>query len=74
MRRDYEIFERLPNGSSLWHGKVRGQFEAKRKLHELAERPPNEILAMDSSTKEILQSSQNTPRNRTHSAGESEKA
>ena len=41
IRRDYDIFEKFPDGSTLWRACVRGRFEAQRKMDELAERSDN---------------------------------
>ena len=54
MRRNYDIFETLPDGSREWRGQVQGQFEARRKLHELAEHSTNKFLAIESLTNQIL--------------------
>jgi hypothetical protein len=34
MRRDYDIFEKFPDGSTLWRACVAGQYEAQRKIAE----------------------------------------
>jgi hypothetical protein len=47
MRRNYDIFERFPDGSSLWQACVRGQFDTRRKIHELAEHSKNEFFVID---------------------------
>jgi hypothetical protein len=54
MRRDFEIFERFPDGSTLWKCCVRGRFEAKRKMQELAEVSENEFLMIDIQADESL--------------------
>jgi hypothetical protein len=54
MRRNYDIFERFPDGSSLWHACVSGLFEAQRKLQEMAEHSKNEFFAVDLLTHERL--------------------
>ncbi len=56
MRRDYDIFEKFPDASPVWRSQVRGRFEARRKIHELAEHSTNEFFAMESISKEILPS------------------
>jgi len=43
----FDIFEKLPNGSTVSRICVSGQFEAERKLRELIERSNNEFLAID---------------------------
>ena len=47
MLRDYDIFEKFPDGSTIWRACVFGQYEARRKLQDLAERSPNEFFAID---------------------------
>jgi len=47
MRRVYDVFERFPDGSTLWRACVSGRFEAERKVDELAEHSGNEFFIMD---------------------------
>jgi hypothetical protein len=47
MRRDYDIFEKFADGSTLWRCWIRGQHEAKRKIQELAEHSENEFVLID---------------------------
>ena len=47
MRHQYDIFEKFPDGSSLWRGCVPGWYEAERKMYELTEQSKNEFYAMD---------------------------
>lgn len=47
MLRNFDIFEIFPDGSITWRASAVGQFEAKRKLQELAEHSENEFLAVD---------------------------
>jgi hypothetical protein len=47
MLRDFDIFEKFPDGSTIWRACVFGQFEAARKLQELAEHSQNEFIAID---------------------------
>jgi hypothetical protein len=47
IRRDYDIFERFPDGSTLWKACVRGRFEAQRKIDEFAERSENQFFMID---------------------------
>jgi len=54
MRRKYDIFERFPDGSSLWRACIQGQFDAQRKIQELAEHSKNEFFAIDLRTNERL--------------------
>jgi len=47
MRRDYDIFEKFPDGSTLWRACVAGRYEAQRKVAELAEHSENEFFVID---------------------------
>ncbi len=47
MRPEYDIFEKLPDGSSIWRTCVPGQYDAERKLQELAEHSVNEFFAIE---------------------------
>jgi len=54
MIRNFDIFEKFPNGSITWRACVFGQFQAERKLQELTERSNNEFLAIDIQSGEPL--------------------
>ena len=54
---DYDIFQKFPDGSSLWQLCVTGRYNAKRKLQELAEISRNEFYAVDIASGEILSTS-----------------
>ena len=54
MRHQYDIFEKFPDGSSIWRGWVPGWYEAERKMYELTERSKNEFYAMDIQTNRIV--------------------
>jgi hypothetical protein len=54
MLRKFDILEKLPDGSLTWRACAFGQFEAERKLLELAEHLENELLAVDIQTGEPL--------------------
>lgn len=47
MLRNFDIFEKFPDGSLAWCACAFGQYEAERKLQELAEHSDNEFLAVD---------------------------
>ena len=47
MRPEYDIFERLPDGSSVWRDCVPGQDNAERTLQELSENSVNELFAIE---------------------------
>ena len=51
MRRDFDIFERFTDGSTVWRVCVRGRFDAQRKMNELAERSENECFMIDIQTR-----------------------
>jgi hypothetical protein len=46
MRRDYEVFEKFSDGSTLWRASVNGQFEAQRKMQEFREHSENEFFIL----------------------------
>jgi hypothetical protein len=52
--RNFDIFEKAPDGSMIWRTCVFGKFEAERKLHELAEHSKNQFLAVDIESGESL--------------------
>jgi hypothetical protein len=54
MLRNFDIFEKFPDGSLTWRACAFGQYEAKRKLQELAEHSENEFLAVDIESGEPL--------------------
>jgi len=47
MRREYEVFEIFPDGSTLWRACVIGRFEAQRKIQEMREHSENEFFTLD---------------------------
>jgi len=47
IRHDYDIFEKFPDGTSLWRVCVRGRFEAQRKMAELIELSENQFFMID---------------------------
>jgi hypothetical protein len=47
MLRNFDIIEKSSDGSMTWLTCVFGQFEAERKLQELAEHSKNEFLAIE---------------------------
>jgi hypothetical protein len=54
MRHNYDIFEKFPDGSTLWRACVSGQFDAQRKVQELIEHSHNIFFAIDISAGEVL--------------------
>jgi len=53
MRPEYDIFEKFRDGSSFWRACVPGQFDAERKLQELAERSENEFFAIEINSRQL---------------------
>lgn len=47
IRREYDIFEKFPDGSPLWRACVSGRYAAQRKMQELAEFSNNEFFVID---------------------------
>jgi hypothetical protein len=54
MRRDFDIFEKFPDGSTLWRACVNGRYEAQRKAQEFAEHSENEFYMIDIQAVELL--------------------
>jgi hypothetical protein len=54
MNREYDIFEKLPDGSVLWRAFVQGLEPARAKLGELASSSKNEFFAIHTPTKDIV--------------------
>jgi hypothetical protein len=52
--RNFDIFEKFPNGSIAWRTCVFGRYEAERKLHKLTEHSNNEFVAIDIQSGERL--------------------
>jgi hypothetical protein len=60
MRPEYDIFERFPDGSSVWRATVLGRYEAQRKMQEFAEHSENLFFTTD------IQTGQHPPINLPH--------
>jgi hypothetical protein len=54
MRREFDLFEKLADGSSIWRRYASGQFDAQQKLQNLADHSENEFYAIDIETGELL--------------------
>ena len=54
MRHVYDVFERFPDGSTLWRACVTGRFEAVRKMQELEEHSGNEFFLIDIQAEDFL--------------------
>lgn len=46
MEREYDLFERMPNGDAIWRGFVTGLAAARDRLEVLAKQSKNEFFAM----------------------------
>ena len=47
MRRVYDVFEKFPDGSTLWRASVTGRFEAEQIMLEWAEYSTNEYFLFE---------------------------
>lgn len=54
MNREYDLFERLPDGSLKWRGFARGTETARLRLRQFATETMNECLAMHIPTQDIV--------------------
>ena len=54
MNREYDIFEKLPDGTVLWHTLIQGLENALASLRDLGGQSPNEFFAMHTPTKETI--------------------
>jgi hypothetical protein len=54
MVRNYEVFERFPDGSTLWRASVAGIRSAHNTLKELSTETKNECYALNLQTGEII--------------------
>jgi hypothetical protein len=54
MRQVYEVFERFPDGSTLWRACVIGRFEARRRMQELEEHSENGFFLIDVPAEDVL--------------------
>jgi len=55
MTREYDVFEKFPDGSSLWRVSVAGLGNARLQLHELTRRSNNQFYAIDITGGKTLQ-------------------
>jgi hypothetical protein len=69
MRHDYDVFEKFPDGSTLWHACVAGRYEAQRKIYELAENSETQFFLIDIQAGQSL--SRKSPRANTQSLARS---
>jgi hypothetical protein len=62
MSHEYDLFEKFPDGSSLWRASVSGLGNARLQLQELTQKSKNQFYAIDIFAGKIL------PLNRVHDA------
>src|ERR1700732_592057 len=54
MESEYDLFEKFPDGSSLWRDSVSGLENTRLRLQELAQRSENEFYTLNLTTREVL--------------------
>jgi hypothetical protein len=54
MIHEYDLFEKFPDGSSLWRGSVTGLGNARLQLRELTQKSNNQFYAIDICAGKIL--------------------
>jgi hypothetical protein len=47
MRHNFDIFEKFPDGSTLWRACVSGSYETQRKIQDFSEHSKNQFYAID---------------------------
>jgi hypothetical protein len=55
--REYDIFEKFPDGTHIWRAYVRGLIEARARVAQLSETSTNEFYAIHTPTKEVVANS-----------------
>jgi hypothetical protein len=54
MERNFDVLEKLPDGSTIWRTCASGQTDAQQKLQDLAQHSENEFYSIDIETGELL--------------------
>jgi hypothetical protein len=54
MKHQYDLFEKFPNGSSLWRGSFPGFETTCLRLQELAQKSENQFYAISLTTGEVV--------------------
>jgi hypothetical protein len=54
MNRNYDLFEKMPDGTPIWREFVQGLEKARLRLAVLSELSSNEFYAIHTPTKEIV--------------------
>lgn len=57
MDREYDVFEKFPDGSHIWRAFVRGLVDARARVAQLSATSSNEFYAIHTPTKEIVATS-----------------
>ncbi|HEY0703394.1 MAG TPA: hypothetical protein VGD60_11550 [Candidatus Acidoferrales bacterium] len=57
MDREYDIFEKFPDGAHVWRAFVKGLIDARARVEQLAELSTNEFYAIHTPTKEVVAAS-----------------
>ena len=52
--REYDIFEKLPDGTLLWRAVIRGLENTLTELKKFGEQSQNELLAIHTPTKQTI--------------------
>ena len=54
MNYEYDLFEKFPDGSSIWRDSILGIGKTRLRLQELSQRSENQFYAVDLTTGEVL--------------------
>ena len=54
MKHEYDLFEKFPDGSSLWRDSAAGFETTRLRLQELAQRSENKFYAFNLTTGQVL--------------------
>jgi hypothetical protein len=54
LKHEHDIFEKFPDGTSLWRDSVPGFKNTRVRLHELAHRSENQFYAINITTGKVL--------------------
>jgi hypothetical protein len=54
MKHEYGVFEKIPDGSSVWRDSILGFGKTRLRLEELAQRSENQFYAINLTTREVL--------------------
>lgn len=61
MDREYDIFEKFPDGAHVWRAFVKGLIDARARVEQLSEQSSNEFYAIHTPSKEIVAASKRRP-------------